>query len=108
MEIKKGILIIIFSIYSFYINSQESKPFYSFTQTENTFSFFQTLTWEEVEYAKSYELVLERKNDLDRWEPYETYSLETSILEISLNPGTYKYNISVWNPLNRKEPPSKL
>lgn len=96
------ILISVFSLYS-----QNSNLYYSFAENKNSISFTQTLKWEQVNYAKSYEVVLEKKNDVQEWAEYNEYKTETNILEISLNPGTYRYNISVWNPLNRKEAPSE-
>ena len=108
MVIKKfPAFVFIFLISLLPLNSQDTNLYYSFTENKDTISFTQTLEWEKVSYAKSYEVVLERKNDVQEWTEYNTYATETNILEISLNPGTYRYNISIWNPLKRKESPSE-
>ena len=90
----------------FSLYSQERDLFYSFTETKDTISFTQLLTWDDVSYAKSYDVILEKENELGNWELYEMYSVESNSLEISLNHGRYRYNTSVLNPLNRKEPAS--
>ena len=108
MVIKKIVLsCVMFFAYSFYwLTAQENILYYSFTEDNESIHFTQSLTWDSVHYARSYDVILEQMNENGSWEFFEEYSVKSNVLEISLWAGTYRYNISVRNPLNKKEPPS--
>lgn len=95
-----------FTFFSIFLNSEENTVYYSFTENKDEITFTQTLAWDTISYAKYYEVLLEKKESSGNWQIYEIYETELNTIEISLPVGIYRYNISVWNPLNRKEPAS--
>ncbi len=66
----------------------------------------QVITWEKTQYAKYYEITIE-KNAGENWEQVETYSTNENALELHFHPGSYRYRITVYNLLNRAENPSE-
>ncbi len=65
--------------------------------------FTQVIEWEYVDYAMHYEIVLEKNTTLNEWEVYDTFDVTTNLLELTLNAGNYRYNVTVYNIFGRAE-----
>ncbi len=66
----------------------------------------QTLSWDAVSYANYYEVTIEKKTEGGEWESYDVQRTEENILNLHLAVGDYRYNVTVYNILNRAEPAS--
>ncbi len=66
----------------------------------------QRIFWDEISYASSYEIVIEKFDEIEQWKPYEIYRTQENELILFLAAGLYRYSIVVFNPLNKAEPAS--
>ncbi len=67
----------------------------------------QILTWNAIEYATLYEVILESQDVNGEWVNYAKHSTKDNTLELHLPVGTYRYQIIVYNILHRPEPASE-
>ncbi len=65
--------------------------------------FIQIIEWENVAYATQYTIVLEQKNALNVWNIYDSFEVTTNMLELTLDAGEYRYNVTVYNVFGRAE-----
>lgn len=81
---------------------EEEKDYY-IKETSEGFVFIQKLTWDEVAYGLSYDVVIEKQDESGLWESFDTISTDVNILEVSLFAGKYRYKVLVYNVLDMIE-----
>ncbi len=99
---KKYLLVIILLLCcSFLVFSQENG------RARESEHISQMLIWEPISYASNYDITIEKRNDSLEWQLVEVHSATENKLEVFLLAGQYRYNIVVYNLLNKAEPSSQ-
>ncbi|MDR2184331.1 MAG: hypothetical protein LBO80_01485 [Treponema sp.] len=63
--------------------------------------FIQRLVWEKADYAYRYEITIEEQSSSGEYAEIRRESRTENFIELSLAPGLYRYQIEVYNLLNR-------
>ncbi|MDR1445661.1 MAG: hypothetical protein LBI90_02065 [Treponema sp.] len=76
---------------------------YTIERTESGSRFIQRLTWPWNEYVYRYEAVIEKSDGIGNYKEVLRESTENNYITVSLEPGQYRYQISVYNLLDKFE-----
>jgi hypothetical protein len=80
---------------------EEAEKFFYIERIGGEDRFIQRLTWEETEHVYRYEITVERQDGSGEYaEIFREFRTE-NFIELSLDPGLYRYRIGVYNLLNR-------
>ncbi|MDR2768881.1 MAG: hypothetical protein LBB82_11215 [Treponema sp.] len=63
--------------------------------------FVQRLVWEKDDYVYRYEITIEKQNSSGEYAEIHREFRTENFIDVSLNPGSYRYRIEVYNLLNR-------
>jgi hypothetical protein len=74
---------------------------FSIKRTEEGEQFIQRLFWDETEYAVRYEVRIEEQDSAGTYTEILRESREENFIELSLAPGSYRYQVQAFNILNR-------
>ena len=77
--------------------------FYYIEEVEGEIRFMQRFTWGRDEYDYRYEVTIEQKEDDGSWKEILRESREENYIEVSLPPGNYRYQVVVYNLLDKEE-----
>jgi hypothetical protein len=78
---------------------------YSFVRVEDGESkFIQHISWQSVNHVRRYEIIIERETD-SAWTQVLRESTRETFVELSLEGGSYRYRVIVYDLLNRPHNP---
>jgi hypothetical protein len=94
------ILLMLVPVISLFGQDGEGSSFY-IERTEEGERIIQRLFWDETEYAHRYEVSIEAEDNAGTYTEILRESREENFIELSLAPGSYRYQIQAYNILNK-------
>jgi hypothetical protein len=95
------ILLVLVSVIPPLFGQEGEEGSFHIERTEEGERFIQRLLWDEVEYARRYEVWIEEQNSAGVYTEILRESREENFIELSLAPGSYRSRIQAYNILNR-------
>ncbi|UTY30398.1 hypothetical protein [Treponema putidum] len=110
----KPITIISIFLCSFILYAQEplktedkAKKSYFIEEGNKGASIYQHLSWEAIDNILGFEFVLEKQDNSGNWIQIDKKNLKKNSINVSLQPGKYRYKVAIINLLNQLDSASE-
>jgi hypothetical protein len=95
------VLLVVVSVVSPLFGQEGEGSSFHIEMSEEGERFIQRLLWDEAEYAHRYEIRIEEQDSAGAYTEILRESCEENFIELSLAPGSYRYQVQAFNILNR-------
>jgi hypothetical protein len=83
------------------LDAQEGEAGFYVERNGEGFRFIQRFSWEPEEYASSYEVRIEKRENAGGWAAVLSELTENNFIEVSLPPGSYRYRVQAYDLMEK-------